>query len=77
MTHDVEVIVLSLVGALLSLVVLMTIADTPAYPLALGIEIIVILYFLIGDAKNPAGISVNNLVNTVTKFIRNPGSYAK
>jgi uncharacterized protein YebE (UPF0316 family) len=77
MTHDVEVIVLNIVAMGLILVVLMTLADTPAYPIAFGIEIITILYFLIGDAKNPAGISINNLVATTSKFIKSPGSYAK
>lgn len=72
MQNDVEILVLDMVGIGLTLVILLAIADTAAYPLALGIELVIILYYLIGDANNPAPISVTNLVATGLKFIGNP-----
>jgi hypothetical protein len=77
MQKDFEIIVLAMVGIGLSTVVLLAIADTPAYPLAIGIELVVILYFLIGKPNSTAPISAANMVGTITKFISNPTQFAK
>ena len=77
MQHDVEVIGLTLIAAGLTGGILLAIGSTEAYPLAIGIEIVVIAYYVLGSAKNPAAISVEGLVSKVSGFISNPGSYAK
>ena len=77
MQHDVEVIGLTLIAAGLTGGILLAIGDTDAYPIAIGIELVVIAYYILGSAKNPAAVSIEGLVSKVSGFIAKPGSYAQ
>ncbi len=71
MEASVEVIALNLVAIGLTLGILMVIADTPAYPLAIGVDLVVILYYLLQQSVS-SGIST-----ALSSFLTNPGGAVK
>ena len=65
--QSIEVTALNLVAIGLTVGILLVVADTPAYPLAIGIEVVVILYYLLQKSVS------TSLVQNFGSFISNPG----
>lgn len=69
MQEDIEYIALSVGAVLLIGAILVAIADTPAYPLAFGIEIVALIYVLV----LPSGPKLlGPAMDTLLKFVGGP-----
>ena len=58
-----------IVGVIIILAILSAMADTPAYPLAIGIEVVALVYVLLSNAQNFSTVS-----QTILAFISPKGT---
>jgi hypothetical protein len=71
MNTSIEVIGLNLVAVGLTLAILLVVADTPAYPMAIGIEMVVILHYLLNVGTS------SGIAQSFSSFISNPSGVMK
>lgn len=66
METQIEVIALNMIAIGLTAGILLVVAGTPAYPIAIGIELVVILYYLLDQTTS------SGLATSLQSFLSNP-----